>query len=395
MDLIIPKQITFFCDAIETDPTIPQMKENSFITTGQRVSISHGNNYTMVSPVTGTIQEISSFTGILGKSFVAVNIETAEKEEFDSTFKTLAKEPSLLLVKQYMENMPGTPSLKRLLQNPGTFHTLIVNGVDRDLMLQTQRYFVKNKVTELREGISWLKRLTGIENIILALRENDLEPPIDIDIPLVLIKDQYPAGLPHMVARTVTGKKVLPGREEDVGVCVFTAEAVANIGESFIKKQIPSRKILTIVNKELKRQLVSVKTGIHIKDIFTSFSFELHEMDRVFVGGPMTGVPVFSENHPICPWVDGLFVQNSENIATINDYPCTNCGDCVRICPVHLPVNMLAMLLKTREYHIAAEKYGLFSCVGCGLCSYICMSHIPITQYIEMAKKDIGYIKKR
>ena len=391
VDLVMPKKITYFCEVMETDSSVRTVGEDDRVTTGERVQLRHGNDYIMVSPVTGTIQEVYKFTGILGKSFLAVDIEVEEKDEFDGGFGAQLKNPTLLLAKQYLRQIPGTPPFTLLFQNPGAFHTIVVSGVDSDLLLQTQRYFVKNKTNELREGMAILQKITGIDQILLALRENDLEPVTDMGVPILPIKDQYPHGLRHMIAGAVAKKTVLPHREKDVGVCVFTAEAVANIGEAFRYKRVPSRKIMTVMDKKGRRHMASIKTGTHVKDIFERFEFELHEMDRVFVGGPMTGAPIFSENHPIRPMIDGLFVQDSEKVPPINDYPCTNCGDCVRICPVHLPVNMLVLLLESREYHTAAEKYDLFSCLECGLCSYVCMSQIPITQYIEMAKKDVGY----
>jgi electron transport complex protein RnfC len=77
----------------------------------------------------------------------------------------------------------------------------------------------------------------------------------------------------------------------------------------------------------------------------------------------------------------------------VSDYPCINCGECVNICPVKVPVNMLVRFLEAGQYETAEDEYDLFSCIECGLCSYSCVSKIPVFQYITLAKYEIAKIR--
>jgi electron transport complex protein RnfC len=103
----------------------------------------------------------------------------------------------------------------------------------------------------------------------------------------------------------------------------------------------------------------------------------------------MRGVSVYSEDLPVQADTDAIMVQDKDALPFISDYPCINCGECVRICPVKIPVNMLVRLLEAGHYEEAAEQYDLDACIECGLCSYVCVSRIPIFQYIKLAKYEL------
>ena len=83
-------------------------------------------------------------------------------------------------------------------------------------------------------------------------------------------------------------------------------------------------------------------------------------------------------------------VQDKDDLPYITDYPCINCGECIRTCPVKVPVDMLVRFLEAGHYEEAAEQYDLNSCVECGLCSFVCVARIPIFQYIMLAKYELS-----
>ncbi len=89
------------------------------------------------------------------------------------------------------------------------------------------------------------------------------------------------------------------------------------------------------------------------------------------------------------PDTDAVMVLDRAAAAEVTDYPCINCGDCIRACPADIPVNLLIRYLEAGHYEEAADLYDLHCCVDCGLCSFVCPSKIPIFQYIKLAKYEL------
>ena len=139
--------------------------------------------------------------------------------------------------------------------------------------------------------------------------------------------------------------------------------------------------------------MIETKIGTPIKDILETYDVSINEEDRIIFGGPMMGSAVYSLEHPIQPDTDGLLVLDRSNAAYTSEYPCINCGDCVRACPANIQINLLVRFLEAGQYEAAAESYDLLSCIDCGLCSFVCVSKIPIYQYIKLAKYELDRAK--
>ena len=113
----------------------------------------------------------------------------------------------------------------------------------------------------------------------------------------------------------------------------------------------------------------------------------------MIIGGPMKGVSVFSSDFPVMPDTDTIIIQDKNQITERSDIACTNCGECVRVCPANIQVQQLIRYLDAGQYEEAADQYDLFSCIECGFCSYVCESRIPVFQHIKLAKHTIESMK--
>ena len=91
---------------------------------------------------------------------------------------------------------------------------------------------------------------------------------------------------------------------------------------------------------------------------------------------------------------DAIILESREDMPQITDNYCINCGDCVRSCPVNIPVNLLIRLLEVGRYDEANESYGLDACVECGMCSFICTAKMPLFQQIKLARNTIRELKQ-
>jgi electron transport complex protein RnfC len=287
--------------------------------------------------------------------------------------------------------IPGKPPLAPFFDPDKSIHTLVVSGSDADLMIRTNRNVLTHRMEDVLKGIQVLRTITGVSKMILAVPENFLQGYGKVGAEIKTVPLKYPSAFPHLMMQNLLGQTVPAGKScEDLGVSFFTAEAAASLGVAFTEGRIPTNKTLTVTKKDGSQIMVEACIGTPLGHVLTSLGIEVQNKDRIIHGGPMTGTALFSEKAPVLPDTDGIMVQNGADIALTSDDPCINCGECVRICPAKIPVNMLVRFLEAGQYEEAADLYDLYCCIECGLCSYVCVSRMPIFQYIRLGKYELG-----
>jgi len=384
-----PKEITLLSNC-PFDKKNLLFKKKATVKTGQKLLLYKEKDEYVVSSVTGQVSSISSYTGDFGRTFTAITIEVADDEETDDEFKDISKDASLETIKNFLAFAPGNPPVKLFSDKDKSINTIVVCCADSDLLITTNRYIVKSDIDAIKNGLSILKAASRVNDIIMVASQNQMHELSTTGEKVKQVNDTYPSALPHLIMKDILGKVVPAGKNpEDIGVCFISAEAVASIGNAFNSGQLPVAKTFTLVNKDGSKSLVSARIGTPASDIFTALNITLNENDRIIFGGPMTGSSVYSEDHPVQPDTDAIIVQDRDDIPVISDYPCTNCGECIRICPANIQINLLVRFLETGQYQEAADQYDLYSCIECGLCSYVCVSGMPIFQYIRSAKYEL------
>jgi electron transport complex protein RnfC len=253
---------------------------------------------------------------------------------------------------------------------------------------------VKTSASLIKRGIEILKEITDIEQYIMAVPEALHQEAASAGAAVKLVMPAYPSASPYLVANDILGKELPAGdRLEDHGIAFVSAEAVAALGSAYEKKTIPTQKILTVIDKIGTKKLVSAQIGTPLRDIFTALNIRPEDGDRVIIGGPMTGLAAYTEDHPVGLDTDAVILQDRSEIPYVSNNACINCGECIRTCPAKIQVNMLVRFLEVGQYDEAADNYDLFSCIECGLCSYVCTAKIPIFQYIRLAKYELARIQ--
>lgn len=386
-----PHRATFLISDVPDKTSDAPLKVGDAVKTGQKLTVSINPAAYAVSSITGRISDISPFTGDSGQQFTAVTIDASGEISLDNSWESAAEKPALETAAAYLDALPGAPGLSRFLKSGHGIHTLVVLGADKDMLVGTQQHILTSQSEALKNGIRILKEITGIDQLLLAIPKDRVQGYGSLGATVRAIDQYYPSALPRLVMKDVLDTVVPFGKTtEDMGVAFFMAEAVAAIGTAFETKKLPTRKTLTVIRKNGRRSLLETNLGTPIQHILSALEESLNEKDRLILGGPMTGSAIFSDQHPVCPNTDAIMLQDHSDIAMVSDYPCINCGECVRSCPVNIPVNLLIRFLEANAYEDAAGLYDLHACVDCGLCSYVCVSKIPIFQYIRLAKHELA-----
>ena len=357
---------------------------------GQRLSLYADEDAYVISPISGKIADLFPQDGNFGVTYTGIAIDTDETADIDDQFDTEAQAPSLELAAKYLNWLPGNPPLAVFADPEKKIHTIVVCGTDDDLLVATNQYIVRNDLGAVTAGIKILKQITGVEKIILTTAGESIQGYGHIGAQIKRVDTPYPAALPHLIMHQVLGQTVPAAQSpEDLGVCFISAEATVAIGQAFQTGRIPCEKTLTLITKTGLQRIVRVPIGVAVGELLAHYGITVNDRDRLVFGGPMRGAAIYSLEHPIMPDTDAVMVLDRADAAAVTDYPCINCGECVRSCPADIPVNLLIRFLEAGQYEEAADQYDLYSCVECGLCSVVCVSKIPIFQYIKLAKYEI------
>ncbi|OEU76747.1 MAG: hypothetical protein BA872_04935 [Desulfobacterales bacterium C00003060] len=390
-EIPVPRKVVLLLKASANGGPHGTLKVGDSVKTGQRLCASPDSTEYVISSVTGTISAIAPYVGTLAEKYTAITIDAGGQDEWDDEFD---KTPSLDTALKFFQFAPGNPCFKPFADPEKTIKTIVINGLDEDLLLTANQQAVQNEAAKIKDGIGVLKKITGVDRIFIAVPETLVQQASTTGAEVKTVNAVYPNSLPHMIMKDVFGQVVPAGDTlDDAGVSFIKAESVAMLGTAFKTGHLPVTKVLTVAGKNGSTMNVKARIGTPIKDVLRACNVSVNDRDRLVLGGPMRGVATYSEDLPLEPGTDGIVVQDEADSAQVTDYPCINCGECIRICPVKVPVNMLVRFLEARLYEDAAAMYDLHCCIECGLCSYVCVSRIPIFQYIKLGKYELSLIE--
>lgn len=135
---------------------IPAIKIGDAVKTGQKLAL-HGNGDYVTSSVTGSISALTPFSASFGRSYTAVAITPAPGEVLDDTFFGARTSPSPATI-DFLNAVPGGLRLQRLLNSDRPIRTLVVNGVDQDLLVVTQQYALSTREQTSRPASRYCNR---------------------------------------------------------------------------------------------------------------------------------------------------------------------------------------------------------------------------------------------
>ncbi|MCD4674457.1 MAG: 4Fe-4S dicluster domain-containing protein [Desulfobacula sp.] len=386
----IPSDLTLLLNE-PIDSTRPALiKKGDLVEKGEKLRLYYESTEYTISPVTGTIASVDSYSDDFGNISTYLVIKNDQNQTTGTNAITYDLKDDIASADEYLRTLPGAPPLKILANDDMKIDTIVITCADSDLLSTTNQYVTCKFLDEIKEGTQILKKITHVPKLCITIPEN-LNIPGGFDtIQVFKTSMKYPSNLPAMVLKDHLNIVLPAGKNpEDMGVCFITAEAVVSLARAYKTKSAGFEKILTIIGKRETQYRVKVTIGTPLYKILNTFGIHINDQDRIVIGGPMKGFATYTHHHPVRPDMDMVIIQDRDIIPELSDNACVNCGKCIRICPVNVPVNILVRYLEADLYEEAADKYDLESCIECGLCAYVCTARIPLYQYIRLGKHEL------
>jgi len=348
------------------------------IKTGQRLITGQLLYPGLYSSVTGFVTSIDSMS-FPDDDYTVLRVEV-EDDEFDKEIKEepdfLGKTPSELLKLLNRANLG-------ISENMAAVDTVIVSAVDPDPISLVYQQVLKAHKAELNEGFKLIKYLTSAERVVLAIPEEAYElgsAAVGDVAELMLVKAQYPKGLPELLAQQVA-------EQDSSGKPAFIKIEKLISALTILKEGKPAIYKLVTVNTKSGINNYKVRLGTPIKEIINED--ELNDNDKIIIGSPLRGAACFNLETPVTADVDLIYVQDAADVYNYKNLQCINCGKCVKVCPVNLEVNLISRYAEFALFEQCADL-DVNACIECGLCAYYCPSGRALVQFIRLAKDEIN-----
>ncbi len=385
------------------------VREGQEVHRGQLLAEADGYvSVPMHAPASGKIRKIGNVPTITGKMCQGIYLEPhpySGQEVQEGTPTDLDSSPEVILKAIQEAGIVGLGGaafpthVKLKIPDGKVCDTLIINGIECEPYLTTDHRVMLEQAEDIFQGIRYLKKATGIDNVVIGIEANKQDAadhlqqllPADLEVDISVVPVKYPQGAEKMLITAILGREVPSGGlPADVGAIVTNVATTAEIGRLLPYGRGIQERVVTITGPAVK------KKGNYLIPIGTPLRYVLEEVgadentSEVYMGGPMMGVAVSNLDISLTKGTSGILVFTQKEASRPSKvYPCIRCGACIDACPISLNPSRLGLLARFEAYDEMAENHHLMDCFECGSCTYVCPSNIPLVQYFRLSKSIV------
>ena len=295
---------------------------------------------------------------------------------------------------------------------------LIVNGIECEPLLETDKYYMRHYADELIKSIELVAEHLGAQRRIIGVKKKNtdeiraLQRAItdnNANIELAVTQNYYPAGDEQMLVKEAIDKIVPPaGIPLNVDTVVTNICTLLDISNAMSDKPVTSR-VITVTGAVKKPTLIEVPIGTSIRECIELAGGVGIKDYTVIMGGPMMGSECrrdeISKTY-VTKTLGGLIVLPEEHVIIsqkrlsrqhiINRAAsaCIQCRMCTDLCPRYLNGHPLYPHKVMRAIGNGEKSLEAFSsamlCCECGVCElYACPMKLSPKTVNQMVKSEL------
>jgi electron transport complex protein RnfC len=273
--------------------------------------------------------------------------------------------------------------------------TLVVRCVFDDPWLSADYVLLRERLEAVAEGSRIAARAGRMSRVVLVFSrsEKDLGNMLmeslakaDFPVSLVLAGARYPQRNRRELELVLQRFARKEGIELGTLLALGPATLAAIHDAVKLKKPILDRYVAVGGSAIKKPQVMKVRIGTRIGEIFAECGGFVDTPRRIGAGSPLLGRTVVDLDEPVVKTSFAIFAILPGQIGSVRS-KCTGCGECRMVCPVGLDPESLYKYMNGSDnrdvrFGRAAE------CHGCGCCEVVCPSRLPLaTSIIRSALK--------
>ncbi|GHV82461.1 electron transport complex subunit C [Spirochaetia bacterium] len=275
--------------------------------------------------------------------------------------------------------------------------TLVVRCVFDDPWLAADQVLCRDRLKAVVEGAMIAARACRAKHIVFAVShgEEDLGKQLlaeaetrKTSVYMVLVGSRYPQRNRRELELALRMYEKKEGQHLGALFILGPATLAAIHDAVILKKPILDRYVAVGGSAVKNPQVMKVRIGTRIGDIFAECGGFVDTPRRIATGSPFLGRAVVDLDEPVIKTSFAVFAILGRQAGVAASRNCIGCGECRTVCPIGLDPEDLYK--RANAAAVAPAFAGVLTaadssveraseCHGCGCCEMVCPSHLPLS----------------
>ncbi len=386
-------------------PCLPLVAEGETVKVGQLIAQPQGLGAPIHASVSGTVSAVEDRSYGGGGRMLSVVIDNdfqdapcPEGKRRNSAAGLIGGEIGKLIEDAGIVGMGGAgfPTYAKLKGAVGKIDTLIVNGCECEPYITSDYRLMLERGEAVIGGARLLSKVLGVQKTVVAVETNKPDA-IELlraqaegkdDLHIQPLRTRYPQGSEKQLIQMLTGRRIPSGKlPVEVGCLVSNVATAAAVWDAVMEGKPLTRRYVTVTGGALRQPVnLIAPVGTPVSWLIKLAGGFQMPPDRVLLGGPMMGTPLYDLDAPIMKTTNCVLCLTGDEVSKQDPaQACIRCGKCLEVCPMKLEPLFMRMNVEKRRWD-AAKALHVTDCIECGCCGYICPARIPLVQSFRMAK---------